>query len=117
MNAKKEFLYKTTSAYEVEVICAQIRIENRYNDNTVFTLNLNYTEEELEEFLNNLDFEYDDGYGIQHLFGTIWCKNNTWFDRVEYDGSECWKYNEYPKLPERKPALEHFLSNWYEKNK
>lgn len=112
MNAKKEFLEATLA---FSVICAQIRIEHRYDDNTVFTLNQDYTEEELNEFLNNLDFEYDNGYGIQHLFGTIWCKNNIWFRRHEYDGAECWEYHKYPNLPEeRKPAKESFSSNWYE---
>lgn len=112
MNAREEFL-KTTSAFEVEVICAQIRLEHTYDNNTVFTLNLGYTDEELTEFLDNLNFDYDSGYGRQYLFGTIWCKNNTWFSRSEYDGSEGWEYHEYPKLPERKPAMETFSTNWY----
>lgn len=115
MNAKEEFL-KVTSAFEAEVVCAQIRYEHsRYGDYTTFTLNLNYTEEELIEFLNNLNFEYNSGFGRQYLFGTIWCKNNSWFTRNEYDGSECWEYHYYPAFPEKKPAVENFSSNWYEK--
>jgi hypothetical protein len=113
MNAKEEFL-KAISSFKAEILCAQIRHEYSYDDNTVFTLNLNYTEEELKEFLNNLDFEYNSGFGRQYLFGTIWCKNNSWFTRHEYDGSECWEYHYYPKFPERKPAVENFSSNWYE---
>ena len=103
MNAKEEFL-KTTSEYEV--ICAQIRYEYSYDENTTFTLNQNYTEKELEEFLNNLDFEYDSGYGKQYIYGIIWCTNGIWFSRHEYDGSECWEKHCYPKLPEVKPAVE-----------
>lgn len=112
MNAREEFL-KATSAFEAEVVCAQIRLEHSYDDYTVYTLNVNYTDEELTEFLNNLNFDYDCGYGRQYLFGTIWCKNNAWFTRHEYDGSECWEYHEYPKLPEKKPAMETFSTNWY----
>ena len=115
MNAREEFL-KKISTFEVEVVCAQIRLEHRYDDYTVYTLNIDYTEEELTEFLNNLNFEYDSGFGRQYLFGTIWCKNNIWFSRSEYDGSECWEYHEYPKLPKTKPAIETFSTNWYTQN-
>jgi hypothetical protein len=116
MNAKEEFI-KTISAFEAVVLCAQIRLEHSYDNNIVFTLNQNYTDEELFEFLNNLDFEYNNSYGKQYLFGTIWCKHNIWFTRSEYDGAEGWEYHEYPKLPERKPTMETFSTNWYAQDK
>ena len=53
--------------------------------------------------LSFLDFEYDNGFGSQHLYGTILFKDNTWLSREEYDGSEYWKYN----IP---PTVEDILS-------
>lgn len=42
--------------------------------------------------LESLDFEYDNGYGTQNLFGVVLFSDNTWLDRYEYDGSEGWDY-------------------------
>ena len=50
----------------------------------------------LEEVLDLLDFNYDNGYGSQELFGYIWYTDGTWSDRYEYDGSECWSHNVRP---------------------
>ena len=49
--------------------------------------------------LAELDFEYDDGYGTQELFGTIWYEDGSWSEREEYDGSECWAYKTSPAIP------------------
>ena len=49
----------------------------------------------LAEVLPWLDFEYDDGYGDQELFGNIWYADGTWSDRGEYDGAEWWEYWEH----------------------
>lgn len=48
----------------------------------------NYSDEELSRFLADLDFEYDDGYGQQELFGIVWLADGSWLSREEYDGSE-----------------------------
>jgi hypothetical protein len=53
-----------------------------------------------DDFLNFLDREYDDGYGGQQLHGYIFCEDGIWFDRGEYDGSEWWNRNKYPRLTE-----------------
>ena len=45
-----------------------------------------------------LDFNYNDGYGSQEIFGFIVFKDKSWLARREYDGSEWW---EYFKTPER----------------
>lgn len=94
MNAKTEFL-STVNGYIV--IGAIITIQT-YNWNVDVKLNPGYTEEEYEIFLKSIDQEYDDGYGSQELFGTIFCENNIWFDRYEYDGSENWIEYQYPDL-------------------
>ena len=38
------------------------------------------------------DIEYDEDYGGQELFGLILMKDNSWFERAEYDGTEWWEH-------------------------
>ena len=61
---------------------------------------LNYTAEEFESFLQQLDFEYYCGYGAQYLHGTIWLTEGRWLTRGEYDGAEWWEIHVYPEIPE-----------------
>lgn len=113
-NAKKELLHilqMVESYTEGEVAglikCATISTERHSywdNDNYVsapkILLKEGHTPAEYEAFLNQLDFEYDSGYGGQELFGTVWLtKENTWLERGEYDGSEWWEYRECPQVP------------------
>lgn len=101
-NAKKEFL----SAIEgSKVICAYIDYQEfKWNDegeakSLKVSLKKGYSKEDFQSFIEKLDFTYDDGYGTQELFGTIWLENNHWLSRLEYDGSEYWQYNCCPKIP------------------
>jgi hypothetical protein len=48
------------------------------------------------DVLAKLDFEYDNGFGGQSLYGYIWDKDGTWSERGEYDGSEWWEHKERP---------------------
>ena len=57
-------------------------------------LKVDFTDEEYEQFLKEMDFEYDSGY-------TILFKYNSWLERYEYDGSERWVYKRYPKINEK----------------
>lgn len=57
----------------------------------------------LNDVLEKLDFEYDNGYGSQCLVGTIWYTDGTWSERGEYDGSEWWEHKERPPFPTAKP--------------
>ena len=86
-----------------DIIAAYIEYRPTFDDedNKPFTLYPDWTNEECKAFCDFMNFEYDDGYGTQHLFGTIWLGNNTWFERHEYDGSEHWVYQECPELPSR----------------
>lgn len=43
--------------------------------------------------------DYDDGFGLQQLFGTIVFKDGTWMERREYDGSEWWEHYRIPTEP------------------
>ena len=53
----------------------------------------------LAEVLPLLDFEYDDGWGGQQLFGHVWYTDGTWSERGEYDGAEWWEHKSCPDIP------------------
>jgi len=96
-NAKLELLkiVKNTSGIK----CAAIELRG-YGANPNIILKLTHSEIELASFLNSLDFEYDNGYGGQELYGTVWLKDGTWMTRGEYDGSEWWDHNVLPSIPD-----------------
>jgi len=105
-NAKQELLRAIEGR---EVKCAIIRVEKDWtfedepNDDNigtrVFLLAVDYDTPELDELLNDLDFDYDAGYGLQRIYGTVWFTDGTWLDRGEYDGSEWWQFQECPEIP------------------
>jgi hypothetical protein len=104
-NAKTEFLETVSTK---KVLCAEITYypnslwgeEEQPMEHFIATLPVNHTEDEYEEFIDSLDFDYDSGYGGQELFGTIWMQDGTWFTRGEYDGSEWWQHHSCPEIPE-----------------
>jgi len=53
----------------------------------------------LDSVLGELNFDYDDGYGSQELFGNIWYNDGTWSERGEYDGLEWWEHKSRPDIP------------------
>jgi hypothetical protein len=100
MNAKQEVLNMLGKR---KIKCAFITCEDEYINNYVVMkklyLRVNHSIEEYIEFLSKLDFDYDNGYGGQELYGTIWLDNNQWATRAEYDGSEWWDINVLPEIP------------------
>lgn len=100
MNAKIELLNRLKDVpYKVK--CAKIQTKGKWgNDVRIYSLKCNYTSEGWDKFLNSLDFNYNNGYGGQELYGTVWFENGTWLSRGEYDGSEWWELNETPGIPE-----------------
>lgn len=86
--------------------------DNKFKDKEIKEKKINaklkvgYTENELDEFLNLIDEEYYSSYGAQELGGKIWMKNNTWFEREEYDGKEWWTYKKIPKIPKELQKIE-----------
>lgn len=74
----------------------QKKIRNSVN----ISLKVGHTQEEFDVFMNALDFDYDDGYGVPELYGTIWLSNGDWMSRCEYNGSERWQRNTLPEIPE-----------------
>lgn len=92
MNAKDEL--KDMLFPGLEIRCASIR----YNDMNIVLKDGHSTMDYLD-FLNRLDFEYDNSFGMQELHGTVWLPDGTWLDRGEYDGSEWWAYRVCPEIP------------------
>ena len=89
-------IYEPIQDYNTRVKAAIIKT------NQTFCLYTDYTHQELDQFLNSINFDYDNGYGEQYVFGTIWLEDGTWLNRFEYDGSEEWSHIECPSLPIRK---------------
>ena len=58
-----------------------------------------HTAEQLEAFLASLDFDYDAGYGMQELYGTVWLSDGSWLMHSEHDGSEWWEHMFAPPIP------------------
>jgi hypothetical protein len=99
-NAKKEFL---NTIENKTVLCATISYQNCWDRETPtaeYKLPISYTKEQYNSFVESLDFDYDNGFGGQELFGTIWYTDGTWADRGEYDGSEWWQNHVRPIVPE-----------------
>lgn len=65
-----------------------------------------HVERDLERFLKEIDFDYDDGFGGQYVFGKIMLVDGSWVERAEYDGSEWWEYKERVSFATAKAQLE-----------
>ena len=96
MNAKKEFLEEIENK---ELICAKIGKETDYDKYDWKILKNNFSGEEFNQFCDSINFEYDEGFGGQELFGTILFKDS-YSDRHEYDGSENWVNHKMPTIEE-----------------
>ena len=90
-NAKIEFLTETKKH---TVIWASISFENK----KTYKLLPGYTKKQYDNFLNFIDFEYDNDYSGQELCGVIMCENGVWFDRNDSDGYEWWEQHKPPKM-------------------
>lgn len=100
INAKQEFLdhIKERCVGGRTVRCAKISIHNARN--SVYSiLPVGYTPEDWEVFLEEINLDYNDGFGGQNLYGTIWYTDGvTWSQRGEYDGSEWWEFQSCPEI-------------------
>jgi len=70
-NAKMEFLNEIK---EREVKCAWI-IKDKFEmegDKKEMILKVGWTDEDMKEFIKEMDFDYDSGYGMQLIEGFIW---------------------------------------------
>jgi hypothetical protein len=96
MNCKEEFL---SEIYGHELLCAEIRY-NSFNVKKTALLPVGFTVVDAVCFLKELDFEYDNGWGSQYVFGIIWYADGTWSERGALNGLEWWVYKSSPKIPE-----------------
>lgn len=95
-NTKEEFL-STMKGKEDLIRCSFLELYN-WNRNAI--LPMEYTDQQYYVFLDKCSqYNYYSGYGEQELYGYIWLKDGTWFERYEYDGSEKWVYKKYPEMP------------------
>ena len=107
-NAKKEMLNLLKGK---EIKCATVISGDVYsfkNKCRTIVLKVDYTNDDYERFLKELDFNYDSGHGGRNLFGTVWFKNNTWAERDEYDGLEWWEEHSLPDIPKE---LQNLITN------
>ena len=88
MNARVEF-----PVAEENVIAARVNVNG-----VEAILNPGFNTKDWYVFMNSIDIEYNSGFGGQELTGIIMCKNQVWYDRGEYDGSEWWQVHQYPTL-------------------
>lgn len=94
-NAKQEFLEQTQNR-QVKCACVQI---SGLKKKTIF-LRKNFTQEDLDEFLDQLDFEYNENSLHLLIEGTIWYKDNdTWSERHYIDDEQVWTYHKMPQPP------------------
>ena len=107
INAKEEFLAHITSVC-APVLCCKIEIfksrpwspwQDSVVPDVLTALRPGWIAEEFKGFLQALDCTYDNGYGRQILFGTIWYTDGSWSERYEYDGAEEWQHKSCPELP------------------
>ena len=97
MNARDELL-NLEKRVGSTIICARIgRLLTYSQPCQQFRYNIG---EDRDAFLASLNFDYDNGYGCQELYGFIWFSDGTWAERGEYDGSEWWNRRKRPEMPE-----------------
>ena len=98
MNTRQEFLEEVADR---NLVCARVGFDDENYGRTPkwFVLREGYTAQEFNQFLDYLDFDYDEGYGSQELFGVILFEDS-YSDRFEYDGSEAWDNHKMPSAAE-----------------
>ena len=108
MNAKQELLgaLEMFDVSNKKIKCAALRLEyTPFSDSSKelvdrkIALKLDHTDHEYSEFLETLDFDYDQ---LNHDFhGKIWFEDGTWlskdYDANLWDGE--WTYYSAPRIP------------------
>lgn len=91
INAKDEFLYAIKSINR-PLLAVSISYGSSWDEDTSrkYQLKCNYNVKEWHEFLDSINFKYDNGYGGALLNGIIYFSECSVL-RGEYDGSEWWE--------------------------
>lgn len=74
--------------------------ENDCTPDTTVILKPSHSRLDYLNFLSKINVDYDCGFGIQELYGTLWFDDGTWATRSEYDGSEHWNHHKMPSFEE-----------------
>ena len=99
MNAREELLELLEK--KLTLVAGNVRYEDNFGSLKInLSLKKGHSSEDLEKFFELLNFEYDDGFNSQKLFGTLWFQDGSWAIRGEYDGSEWWERRSVPEIPE-----------------
>ncbi len=101
-NAKDELVSAINNS-KSKIQCGYVCFDDgsfEFKKSNYIKLPLNFSKEDYNEFLSKIDIDYDSGFGSQELEGIIWLADNSWLERYEYDGSECWVHKELPKIPQ-----------------
>ena len=100
-------IQQVEEGYDAELVAVDICLESDMNYETGKpyepATNVRFIAskvEDIDKALAPLDKEYDNGYGRQYLFGTVWFTKGIWATRFEYDGSEEWDIHVCPDLPD-----------------
>lgn len=101
-NLKEETLQEIGKIEPKQIAWAKIKIRDSENE---LTLPEDYTDEQLGEFIDKLDFEYDEDFGLQYVGGVIVFTDGSWLERAEYDGSEWWRYKKVPVFNDYTPEI------------
>lgn len=64
--------------------------------------------EDTNFLLDFLNFSYDEGFGMQYIYGYILFSDGSWLERREYDGAEWWKFMTLPT----KESIEDYINSW-----
>ena len=98
MNASDELLKALPCGNDIER--AYIEVDIDYDNTRNYYLDKYYLPEDYKKFFELLDFDYENGFGRQHIDGTVWLADGSWLERGEYDGSEWWEWKRSPDIPE-----------------
>lgn len=90
MNAKQELL-KIVDAKKLTILKIDVMFYNTFSDR-----------HKIITKLNDLDFNYNNYFGVQNLFGHVYCKDSNnrpvWLTRGMNDGREWWNVNTLPEF-------------------
>lgn len=97
VNAKEELLNFVASR-NLTILKIDIRYEHIYYNSSCDELDFEYSKITKHiTTLDELNFKYDSGCGIQELFGFVYCKdsddNPVWLIRAEFVGNKWWIVN------------------------
>ena len=93
MNEKAELIIALKGS---KIKCADITHEHWNSEDKKILLKVGYTENDLNEFLSSLDFDYR--YWEEGIEGTVWLEDGTWLEKW-------WDCNDYDHLQYDPPEI------------